>query len=182
MPPAQALPIFEQGQALFLERVIRSSAYSVREHLIQTLLTQIQIERDGYTVGRSAIKGCVEVLLELKERGSHGEFGPSVYDKDFAPVFLKETEAFYKAEASLLLDTCNAMQYLKKVCTYFVSQSATISEFADSRSMNDSRQKRLALSTTFLQRANHLSLRSWNNIFSSHTSRPSSTCNPPDWT
>lgn len=76
---------------------------------------QIQVERDSYTVNRSAVKGCVEVLLELKDRRDSWDSAVSVYEKDFEPTFLKDSESFYKAEATRLLETCNAMQYLKKV-------------------------------------------------------------------
>ncbi|KAG9051559.1 Cullin-3 [Tulasnella sp. UAMH 9824] len=134
VPPARVLPIFEQGQQLFLERVIRSQDYSIRTHLITTLLTQIQIERDGYTVNRSAVKGCVEVLLELRDRRDSWDSAASVYEKDFEPTFLKESEAFYKAEATRLLDSCNAMQYLKKVEERFMSESSRTQYYLSSKS------------------------------------------------
>ena len=51
----------------------------------------------------------------VKDRRDSRDSAASVYEKDFAPTFLKESEAFYKAEATRLLDSCNAMQYLKKV-------------------------------------------------------------------
>ncbi|KAG8916522.1 Cullin-3, partial [Tulasnella sp. 417] len=132
VPPAKVLPIYEQGQQLFLERVIRSPDYSIRAHLITTLLTQIQIERDGYTVNRSAVKGCVEVLLELRDRRDSSVV--SVYEKDFEPVFLNESEAFYKSEANRLLDSCNAMQYLKKVEERFMSESSRTQYYLSSKS------------------------------------------------
>lgn len=134
VPPARALPIFEQGQQLFLERVIRSPDYSIKTHLIDTLLIQIQIERDGHTVNRSAVKGCVEVLLELRDRRDSWDSAVSVYEKDFEPVFLKESESFYKSEASRLLDWCNAMQYLKKVEERFMSERSRTQYYLSSKS------------------------------------------------
>ncbi|KAG9015626.1 Cullin-3 [Tulasnella sp. 427] len=134
VPPARILPIFEQGQQLFLEGVIRSPNYSIKTHLISTLLTQIQIERDGYTVSRSAVKGCVEVLLELKDRRDSWESAVSVYEKDFEPVFLSDSETFYKAEATRLLDTCNAKEYLKKVEERFKSETSRTQYYLSSKS------------------------------------------------
>lgn len=134
VPPARILPIFEQGQQLFLERVIRSPNYAIKSHLITTLLMQIKIERDSYTVNRSAVKGCVEVLLELKDRRDSWDSAVSVYEKDFEPIFLKESESFYKAEATRLLETCNAMQYLKKAEERFLSESSRTQYYLSSKS------------------------------------------------
>jgi cullin 3 len=37
----------------------------VREHVISALLGQVQVERDGYSINRSAMKECVEVYTTL---------------------------------------------------------------------------------------------------------------------
>ena len=46
---------------LFLDRIIHSPLYVIRRHVLATLQQQIRLERDGYPVNRSAIKGCVDV-------------------------------------------------------------------------------------------------------------------------
>ncbi|KAG8996949.1 Cullin-3 [Tulasnella sp. JGI-2019a] len=115
---ARVPPIFDQGLQLFVERIIRSPVYPIRTYLIDTLLAQIQVERDGYTINRSAVKGCVEVLMEVQDVND----SVTIYKKEFEPVFLKESEAFYKAEGDRLIATCDAPDYLRRVEERFQSE------------------------------------------------------------
>lgn len=108
---ARVPPIFEQGLQLFVDRIIRSPVYPIRGHLINTLLAQIQVERDGYTINRSAVKGCVEVLMELQDLKETA----TIYKKDFEPVFLRESELFYQNEGERLIQSCDAPEYLRRV-------------------------------------------------------------------
>lgn len=78
---------------------------------MSTILKQIQLERDGYVINRSAMKSCVDVLLEL----SVDKHGATVYSKYLEPDLLKESELFYKAEGERLMDTCDAPEYLQRV-------------------------------------------------------------------
>lgn len=77
---------------------------------MSAILNQIQTERDGFVINRSAVKGCVEVLLQLSEPEAL-----SVYKRNFEPAFLKESEAFYKTEGEKLLESCSASEYLSRV-------------------------------------------------------------------
>lgn len=116
----RARPIFDQGIQLFLERVINSPNYSIKTYLLSTLLSQIQIERDGYTINRSAVKGCVEVLMEVRDLNNTRDPSP-VYKKDFESIFLRETENFYELEGQRLLESCDAAEYLRKVIWVFLA-------------------------------------------------------------
>ncbi|KAG8876272.1 Cullin-3 [Tulasnella sp. 332] len=88
---ARVPPIFDQGLQLFVKRIIHSPVYPIRSHLIETLLSQIQVERDGYTINRSAVKGCVEVLMEVQD--VHDMV--TIYKKEFEP-----TEERFQSERS----------------------------------------------------------------------------------
>jgi cullin 3 len=55
------------------------------------------------------VKGCVDVFLWLEtDQGT-------VYKRELEPLFLKESEAFYKNEASELLNECECPEYLLRV-------------------------------------------------------------------
>jgi cullin 3 len=93
---------------LFLKHIIRPP---IQEHLVSAILAEIQVERDGYVIHRSDVKGCVDVLLALAEDTE----SPSVYKRDLEPAVLRESEAFYKVEGERLLETCDASEYLSRV-------------------------------------------------------------------
>lgn len=100
--------IWDSGLILFLQHIIRPP---IKGHLISAVLDEIRTERDGYVINRSAVKGCVDVLLQLSDESS----GVSVYKKDLEPAILRESEIFYKAEGLKLLETCDAPEYLSRV-------------------------------------------------------------------
>jgi hypothetical protein len=83
----------------------------VRDHVISALLGQVQVERDGYSINRSAMKECVEVYTTL----INSRNGTKVYHEDLEPSFLNESQRFYAAEAQKLLETCDAPEYLRRV-------------------------------------------------------------------
>lgn len=100
--------IWDAGLFLFIEHILRSP---IEEHIISAILTQIQVERDGYVINRSAVKGCVDVLLQLTDERAD----VSVYKRDLEPTILKESEAFYQKEGEYLLETYDASEYLRRV-------------------------------------------------------------------
>jgi cullin 3 len=105
----ESLPeVWDVGMALFLQRILRSP---IKDHLISAILNEIRVEREGYVIHRSDVKGCVDVLLALSEADDK----PSVYKRDLEPAVLKESEAYYKAEGEKLLETCDAPEYLTRV-------------------------------------------------------------------
>lgn len=104
----QVPEIWESGLYLFIRHILQSP---IQEHLISAILTEIHVERDGYVINRSAVKGCVDVLLQLYEEGEN----ISVYKRDLEPTVLRESELFYTKEAEHLLETCDASEYLRRV-------------------------------------------------------------------
>ncbi|KAJ7773239.1 Cullin-domain-containing protein [Mycena metata] len=101
---------------LFLKHIIRPP---IKDHLVTAILTQIQFERDGYVVNRSAIKGCVDVFLTLEDAN-----GITVYKRDLEPALLKESQTFYEAEGSKLLQSCDAPEFLRRVEGRFESEDS----------------------------------------------------------
>jgi cullin 3 len=51
------------GLNLFRDKVIRSEKYPIQKHLITAMLTQIQLERNGDVIDRSAIQSSVAMLF-----------------------------------------------------------------------------------------------------------------------
>lgn len=58
------------------------------------------------------VKECVDVLLQL----SVDHDAKTVYKRDLEPAVLTASEAFYSAEGKQLLETCDAPEYLRRVC------------------------------------------------------------------
>ncbi|KAJ7494705.1 Cullin-domain-containing protein [Mycena galericulata] len=108
--------IWDVGLNLFLKHIIRPP---IKDHLVTAILNQIQFERDGYVVNRSAIKGCVDVFLTLEDAN-----GLTVYKRDLEPVLLRESETFYELEGVKLLQSCDAPEYLRRVESRFESEDS----------------------------------------------------------
>ncbi|KAF8340363.1 Cullin-domain-containing protein [Cantharellus anzutake] len=108
---AQVPMIWDAGMQLFLDRIIRSPLYAVHRHMLSTLQQQIRLERDGYPVNRSAIKGSIDVYRELIDGG----LNVTVFKKEMEPPILEESETYYKREGEQLLDTCDAPEFLRRV-------------------------------------------------------------------
>lgn len=81
--------------------------------MIATLLSQVQLERDGEIITRSTVRECVDVLLRLAAPDREG--GKSVYVTDFEPEFLRRSGEFYKLEALDVLERGDSSLYLKNV-------------------------------------------------------------------
>lgn len=62
-------------------------------------------------INRSAVKECVDVLMQLRVDGD----GSSVYKCYLEPAILRESESFYKGEGDRLLESCDAPEYLLRV-------------------------------------------------------------------
>jgi cullin 3 len=105
--------IYDAGLTLFLSHIVRSSKHPIHTHLIATLLSQIQLERDGETITRSTVRECVNVLLRLNVPEREG--GQNVYATDFEPEFLKRSIEYYKIEALERLESGDAALYLRNV-------------------------------------------------------------------
>ncbi|CAL1716698.1 unnamed protein product [Somion occarium] len=118
--------IWDAGLLIFLEHIIRPP---FQDHIIAAILTQIQTERDGYVINRSAVKGCVDVLLTLKERDS----SVTIYKRDLEPAILQESELFYKTEGEKLLEISAAPEYLQRVESRFDSEESRTHHYLSSQ-------------------------------------------------
>ena len=105
--------IYDIGLTLFLQHIIRSATHPIHTHLVATLLSQVQLERDGETITRSTVRECVDILIRLT--GSEKEGGKNVYLTDFEPEFLRRSSEFYSMEAVDMLETGDASRYLRNV-------------------------------------------------------------------
>ena len=109
-PNAGVPVIWDAGMNLFLTRMIRPP---IKEHIINAILNQVEIDREGYAINRSAVKSCVDILLTLSYES---EAGPvSVYKRDVEPAVLRESEAYYRREGERLIASCDSPEYLRRV-------------------------------------------------------------------
>ena len=108
MKSANVLEVVDLGRDLFLKHIIRPP---IKDHVIGAILSLMHIERDGYVINRSAINHCVDALLQL----SGGPDEKTVYKGRLEPEILRQSEAYYKTEAGRLLESCNALEYLRRV-------------------------------------------------------------------
>ena len=103
--------IWDAGLQHFIERIIRSPVYPIRQHLLTSILRQIRLERDGYPVNRSAVKSCIDVYRQLRDTRTNA----SVFKVELESKILEESEQYYKHEGEHLIETCDAAQYLSRV-------------------------------------------------------------------
>ncbi|CBQ68511.1 related to Cullin-3 [Sporisorium reilianum SRZ2] len=119
------------GLEIFRDSVIRSSKYPIQIYLYSTLLTHIQIEREGSAISRSLVKSNVDMLSDLTQHKPGTPFNqdPSVYSTDFEPVFLQTSAAFYSAEADRWLDAGDAAKYLAHVARRLQQEADRVSVY-----------------------------------------------------
>ncbi|KAL0061909.1 hypothetical protein AAF712_011193 [Marasmius tenuissimus] len=115
--PAEVPETWYFGLELFLKHIIRPP---IKEHLITAILNLLEFEREGYTINRSAVKGCVEIFLSLDVSSG----GPSLYKQELEPALLKESREFYQNLGQTLRDSCDAPEYLRRVESQFVSEES----------------------------------------------------------
>ncbi|TFK72891.1 Cullin-domain-containing protein [Pluteus cervinus] len=108
---------WEAGLELFLENIMRGP---IQVHLITAILDQVQFERDGHVINRSAVKGCVDVLLGL----TTDDKGTNLYKRDLEQPLLAASEKFYQGEGDRLVETCGAPEFLSRVETYLEAEES----------------------------------------------------------
>ncbi|KAG2219618.1 hypothetical protein INT45_011343 [Circinella minor] len=110
--PKYNLPhIFDMGLALFRDKVIRSEKYAIQSQLISAMLTQIQLERHGEVIDRTAVNSAVTMLSELIDPITR----ESVYVVDFETKYLETSTAFYQVESQTLASSYDAPEFMRKV-------------------------------------------------------------------
>lgn len=133
-----------KGLELFLKHIIRSP---INDHVVATILELVKYEREGYPINRSSVKACVDVFHGLQtDQGT-------VYKRDVEQQFLKESQAFYEAEAHNLLSTCECPEYLRRVSASWKLCRSFLTSF---RWRVASRQKTRACITTYQPRPRQL--------------------------
>jgi hypothetical protein len=105
---ANVLEVVELGRDLFVKHIVRQP---IKDHVITAILSLLRIERDGFVINRSAVTNCVDALLQLSDNAD----GISVYTRYLEPEILRLSDAYYKAEAERLLETCDTPEYLRRV-------------------------------------------------------------------
>ncbi len=105
---ANLLRVVNLGHDLFAKHIIRPP---IKGHIISAVLSLLRIERDGYVINRFAIKRCVDLLLQL----SDSSYGTTVYKRYLEHLILRQSYAYYSAQAGRLLVTCDALEYLRRV-------------------------------------------------------------------
>ncbi|RUS34385.1 Cullin [Jimgerdemannia flammicorona] len=110
--------VYELGLDLFRDTVARSPRFPIQQHLRQVMLEQIQHEREGEVIDRSAVKSATDMLLDLTDES----LKDSVYVADFEEHYLKTSAAFYKFESQMLVAKCDTPEYMKKVSGFLVEK------------------------------------------------------------
>jgi cullin 3 len=109
--PAQRLPvIYDAGVLLFYKHIIEPP---IDGHLVDAILDEIRVERDGFAINQSAVRGCVDVLSLLQENSR----SPTVYLERLEPPLLHESRKFYETEGKEKLESLSASEYLTHVGT-----------------------------------------------------------------
>ncbi|KAF8149979.1 Cullin [Crassisporium funariophilum] len=122
----------KMGLDLFYQRIIR---LPIKDHVVAAILNQVQYERDGYVINRSAVKGCVDVFLSLAD-----DSGVTVYKNELEPVLLKESESFYSKEGNRLLNSCDAPEFLRLVDGRFEAEESRTNHYLSSQTGHPLRQ------------------------------------------
>ena len=99
----------EMRLTLFYKHIIKPP---IKDHIVTAILNQVRHERNGSGINRSAVKGCVEVLLSLKSNDA------TVYKRDLEPMLLQESVVFYEKEGQELVNSCDAPEFLRRVCCH----------------------------------------------------------------
>ncbi|ORX61458.1 Cullin-domain-containing protein [Hesseltinella vesiculosa] len=110
--PKYNLPrVTVMGLDLYRDKIIRSEKYPIQNHLITSMLNQIQLERHGDVIDRSAIKQAVSMLCELVDPTTK----ESVYVTDFETKYLETSTAFYQVESQTLTTNYDAPEFMRRV-------------------------------------------------------------------
>ncbi|KAF8501525.1 Cullin-domain-containing protein [Russula emetica] len=119
---ANLLEVVDLGRDLFVKHIIRPP---IKDHVINAILSLLHIERDGYVINRSAITSCVDTLSKLSDSSD----GMTVYKQYLEPEILSQSEAYYKAEAGRLLETCDTLEYLRRVQARLTEEESRVHQY-----------------------------------------------------
>ncbi|KAF8808726.1 Cullin-domain-containing protein [Phlegmacium glaucopus] len=114
----------EMGLTLFYKHIIKPP---IKDHIVTAILNQVGHERNGYGINRSAVNGCVEVLMCLKSEDL------TVYKRDLEPRILQESEIFYERKGQHLVNSCDAPEFLRRVDAYIEAEESRTNYYLSSQ-------------------------------------------------
>ncbi|XP_055838001.1 cullin-3 isoform X1 [Episyrphus balteatus] len=115
--------VYNLGLIIFKEQIVRHPV--IQEHLRETLLGMVLLERSGEVINHLAIKNACQMLMSL------GINTRSVYEDDFEVPFLKQSASFYKVESQKYLAENDAGVCIKKVEARIQEESARAALYLD---------------------------------------------------
>lgn len=115
--------VYNLGLIIFRDQVVRFG--SIRDHLRETLLGMVMLERKGEVIDHLAIKNACNMLTVL------GIESRWVYEEDFERPFLSQSAAFYRLESQKFLAENNASIYIKKVESRITEESERAKLYLD---------------------------------------------------
>lgn len=116
--------VYNLGLIIFRDQIVRYGC--IRDHLRETLLNMVMLERKGEVIDHLAIKNACQMLTVL------GIDSRWVYEEDFERPFLTQSASFYKMEAQKFLSENNASIYIKKVESRIIEESERAKLYLDS--------------------------------------------------
>jgi cullin 3 len=90
--------------------LVQNDEIRIGQHLISTILSLITLERQSYSIDRTAVKTNLEMLQQLFTANKD-----TVYGQDFEPLFIGESSKFYERESKDILVGSDAATYLRHV-------------------------------------------------------------------
>lgn len=116
--------VYNLGLIIFRDQIVRHG--TIREHLRETLLGMVMLERKGEVIDHLSIKNACQMLTVL------GIDSRWVYEEDFERPFLTQSASFYKMEAQKFLSENNASIYIKRVESRIAEESDRAKLYLDS--------------------------------------------------
>lgn len=123
----QQKTVYELGISLFRDVVVSHS--SILPRLSQTLLTNIDRERNGEAIDAPLMRSVTRMLAQLGEYDS----GTSVYASVFEDSFLDRTRQFYAREATLYLSETTCSDYLRKASQRMTEERVRVETYLESQ-------------------------------------------------
>jgi len=106
------LTVYEQGIAIFKQEVL----IKLTKRLQRLMIKMITKERDGEEVAdKFLLKNLTQMMVEVDKE--------KVYTQVFEVQFLSDSRDYFNREAQKYFETSTAVDYLNRVCIFFVCLS-----------------------------------------------------------
>eukprot|EP01104_Vermistella_antarctica_P018565 TRINITY_DN6925_c0_g1_i1.p1 TRINITY_DN6925_c0_g1~~TRINITY_DN6925_c0_g1_i1.p1 ORF type:complete len:734 (-),score=196.01 TRINITY_DN6925_c0_g1_i1:99-2300(-) len=120
----QVPTVYDLGLILFRENVARAD--KIRGRLRDTLLDNIERERNGEVIDRRLVKSVTQMLVDV------GVNSRAIYEEDFEKPFLDSSAEFYRGEAQRFIGENSCSEYLKKVEARLREEAERVLYYLDS--------------------------------------------------